>query len=105
MRGMQDLNYPAFNEAAAALRNLGFHVFNPAEFDDLFGAAEPGDNHTYIRRDLHVIINEMRPPDDYLVLLPGWEHSIGAFAEVGVARWCGLKIVHLWELIRRDIAH
>jgi hypothetical protein len=107
MRGIPNFNFPAFHEAAAALRALGYHVFSPAEFDMIFSPAiEAADGmleahpiHGYIRRDCHVIINELHPPEDGVALLPGWENSKGAFAEVALAKWCGLKINTVKELL------
>lgn len=31
MTGLPDFNFPAFNDMAAILRGLGYHVENPAE--------------------------------------------------------------------------
>src|SRR3990172_7988449 len=83
MRGFPEFNYPAFHEAARLLRAKGHHVFSPAEFDGIFSPAVEDPNglitahpiHTYIRRDTHLIINELIPPNDGIALLPGWEAS------------------------------
>lgn len=97
MRGIPEFNFPAFHDAAKQLRQLGYLVFNPAEFDQIFcldpKIAQP--IHDYIRRDVHIIINELTPGRDGVVLLPGWAYSSGATAEHALAKWCGLNI---WTL-------
>ena len=107
MRGIPEFNFPAFHDAARRLREAGYHVFSPAEFDAIFspmiedpnGLVEAHPIHDYIRRDTHVIINELKPPHDGIVLLPGWEGSLGAYAERALAIWCGLLIWNLTELV------
>jgi len=107
MRGFPEFNYPAFHEAARLLRAKGHHVFSPAEFDGIFSPAVEDPNglitahpiHTYIRRDTHLIINELIPPNDGIALLPGWEASKGVYAERALALWCELKVESLeWWL-------
>ena len=95
MRSIPEFNFPAFHAAAKTLREMGFHVFSPAEMDAIFtpsGELDPV--HKYVRRDLHIIVNELHPPNDGLVMLPGWADSTGARAERAVGLWCGLKIMH-----------
>jgi hypothetical protein len=107
MRGIPDFNFPAFNHCTARLRESGYHVFSPAEMDKIYAPEVLEDNkestakgkeicnsmHDYVRRDLHIIVNELKPENgDFLVVLPGWERSTGAVAEVGVARWCKLNV-------------
>lgn len=108
MRGMPEFNFPAFHKAAQQLRNAGYCVFSPAEFDVLFAQEPLGVNgssttppiHDFIRRDCHVIINELKPTNgDGLVMLPGWENSRGAYAERALAVWCGLRIWTLAEVV------
>ena len=108
MRGIPKFNFPAFHAAAAALRARGYRVFSPAEFDDIFGEKELDITgyvmthpiHSYIRRDVHVIINELEPNTaDGIVMLPGWSESLGASAEVHLAAWCELKQYKLEDLV------
>lgn len=73
MRGIKDFNKPAFNEAAAFLRKLGHEVFNPAE--------EKFESDVTFAKELTWIVCEA----DRLFLLPGWQHSRGATAEVATA--------------------
>lgn len=107
MRDIPEFNFPTFHAAARRLRELGYHVFSPAEFDTMFspviedpsGRVEAHPIHDYIRRDTHVIINELKPPKDGIVLLPGWENSKGATAERALAIWCTLNIWNLEDLV------
>ena len=78
--GMPDLNFPAFNEAAAKLRAAGYTVTNPAEMD----AQDNGKTLTweeYMRRDIKVLMD-----CDGVALLPGWSYSRGANLEVDIAK-------------------
>jgi len=102
MRGVEKDNYPAFRKAASFLRQIGWKVFSPAELDDIFsGPKQPIKR--YIRRDTHVIINELDPENgDAVIVLDGWKQSVGANAEVSLARWCGLRILTIEEALDGD---
>ena len=86
MTGLPDWNYPAFNAAAAMLRERGYLVENPAE-----NPVQP-DWLAYMRA---AIIQMMRC--DMLVMLPGWRDSRGAGIEFDLARTLGLPIHILAE--------
>lgn len=93
MRGLPDNNFPLFNAAAAVLRNRGWDVHNPAEHDN------PGEtSRDYARRDLNIIIDWLGD-DDVVIVLPYWEESLGATAEVSTAEWLGLKIMTIEEAL------
>jgi hypothetical protein len=82
MTGLPDYNYPAFNECAKQLRELGFIVENPAE-----NPAPPcGSYEGYLRAAIAQLVK-----CDQVVLLPGWGNSNGARLEVYIA--LALKIV------------
>jgi hypothetical protein len=107
MRGIKDFNFPAFMKAADELRALGHAVFNPAEKDieqsgpdahksetgdiEAVEAAGLFDRRVAIRADLNYIIDEA----DAIALLPGWEVSKGANAELWLARFLDLEEIHL----------
>lgn len=48
MTGLPDFNFPAFNDMAAILRGLGYHVENPAEH----GVVEGAEWADYLRYDI-----------------------------------------------------
>lgn len=108
MRGIKDFNFPAFDAAAAFLRSEGHEVFNPAEKDrdhdpkgvswksengDIKAAEDTGvfDRRVAIRADLDYIIDHA----DAIALLPGWNESKGANAELWLARFLDLVEWHL----------
>jgi len=91
MRGLPDFNFPAFDAASKELEALGYEVLNPAEIDrrsgiakDPTGDASGIDLDPIIRRDIDALLT-----CDTVVLLPGWEESNGAKAEVAAAIWKG----------------
>lgn len=87
MRGLPELNHPAFNKAAAHLRKLGFDVFNPAEQsndlpkDDASGAAGGIPRREWLRRDILAVLDV-----DAIAVMPGWQNSPGARMEVQIGR-------------------
>ncbi len=107
MSGYKDFNFPAFDSAAAYLRAHGHEVFNPAEKDrehdpegktwrsptgDIKAAEAAGFNRRVaIRADLNYIMDHA----EAIALLPGWEVSKGANAELWLARFLDLPEWHL----------
>lgn len=81
MTGLPDLNYPAFMTAAEHLRALGHEVYNPAEWETRYNKGVF--NHTIAFADYCTFISREA---DGLVVLPGWENSPGATAEVALAQ-------------------
>lgn len=84
MRGLPDFNYPAFNAAAAQLREIGYDVFNPAE---LFGGDDSLPPEAYLTEDLRAVIES-----DAVFVMDGWQSSRGARVEVQVAQATGKNI-------------
>lgn len=108
MRGLPFYNFPAFDGARDLGRSLGYTVTSPADIDreigidpinDYAAAAQIVENWTQddlravIARDIHAILVLKRDRGDGLAVLPGWEKSTGARAEVALGRWMGLRIV------------
>ena len=89
MSGIRDHNFPAFHAEAKRLRELGYDVVNPAELHD-------GETHHphcfYMRTDIALVTTV-----EAIVLLDGWEKSLGACAEMHVAMVCGVGVFHEGE--------
>ena len=126
MRSKPEFNYPAFFAAARALRDAGWSVFNPAAQDIITDdqpanflamskkdqeahAGRPSTARRYARRDLDGILALRAEEGDVIVVLPDWEDSLGARAEVAVAQWVGLQVLPLAQALvvgsmRRELA-
>jgi hypothetical protein len=108
MRGIPEFNFPAFNTAAALLRSQGHYVFNPAERDNerhgkdisignITGCEVTAAKvHGFSLRealadDTKFICLEA----DAIALLPGWENSKGAKAELALSEALGHKVMYL----------
>ena len=106
MRGIKDFNFPLFHEIATRLRKQGHMVFNPAERDEMvygtdIGKSETGDlkeaaakgfdHREAMAADCQWIARNA----DAICLLPGWERSSGAAAELALARCLGLKVLYV----------
>ena len=92
MRNVPDYNFPAFDFAAEKLREEGYTVFSPADNDretDNQGASFD------IRRALRDDTRWICLYADAVALLPGWENSKGAKAEIALAEALGLTVVVL----------
>lgn len=101
MRGIANFNFPAFDYAAAVLRKDGHEVFSPAERDRTVHGTTLEDNATGDEKvaaatvgfsldealcaDTHYICMKA----DAIALLPGWEKSSGANAELALAKALG----------------
>lgn len=93
MRGIDEFNFPAFNEAAVVLRGCGHHVISPAEhdleqgFDPTTNSLDGFDLDAALRWDFEQVMAV-----DLVVVLPGWERSTGATLEVQIARKVGTDV-------------
>ena len=110
MRGIPNLNRPAFYAAEAALLAAGWdRVFNPARMDDELDGrvvenGTPASWRHYAKRDLAVLIDTLRgEAGDAVVLLPGWQNSKGANAEYCTALWVGLRVLNLEDAIKEVV--
>lgn len=90
MTDLPQLNFPAFNEAAADLRAAGYFAVNPAEIN----AINPDSWSSCMRADIKALCD-----CDVIALLPGWEASSGAHLELHIAHRIGLKITSVERLI------
>jgi len=96
MRNFPNLNHPAFFEAEETLKKHGCNVINPARMDQELGL-DPHKSQMDVefivqaaRRDIDAVFE-----CDGIALLPEWENSKGAKAELAVAQWLG-KPVYLY---------
>ncbi len=107
MRGIPHFNYPAFDFAAGKLRQLGFEVFSPAENDraiigDALENNSAGDEEQLFQQTGFSLRHALRDDTHYIcvhadaiALLPGWEKSSGANAELGLAKALGHTVIIL----------
>lgn len=86
MTGYPEWNYPAFHAKAEELRQEGHEVVNPAEH---FDGRTDLPRWDYIRAALSKVLED---DVDVIVVLDGWEKSIGANLEVKVARELGIGV-------------
>ena len=94
MRGHDLFNFPAFDAAAARLREWGWSVYSPAEHDRAIGfdpntglADQEYSLEGAFRWDIGIIAAVAA-----IYLLEGWQDSQGAQLEHRAADMCGLKI-------------
>ena len=77
-----------FSRAERMLELNGYDVFSPLknglQFDD--------STYKHMRRDIHVLTNEL-DPFDYIYLMEKWPHSSGCKTEMDVAIASGIKIL------------
>jgi hypothetical protein len=96
MRGLPAFNFPAFDAARDALLTGGWDVISPADIDRFAGDENCGDQDKFSIRDFFAIrfVAAMRRKGSAaIVMLPGWELSTGASAELFLARWLGVPIL------------
>lgn len=104
MRGITRSNFPAFDGARDLGESLGYNITSPADLDRAAGIdpiKNPVSDTTLpgtamdacIVRDLHAIMGLRPEHGDGLAVLPGYQDSVGAIAEIATANWKGLKVV------------
>ncbi len=92
MTGLPDLNFPAFEEAAGALRAKGHEVFSPHEIE---GPTRPWAE--YLRIDLRAVLDA-----EAVAYLPGWARSKGAKLEIHVATELGMPVLSVDEILSQE---
>lgn len=95
MRSLHRFGFDAFEQATLALEAKGYRVLSPHRMDLELGfdpdkslAENNFDLKDCVLRDVKAILKV-----DALVLLNGWETSLGAKAEKAVAEWLGLEVL------------
>lgn len=84
MTGLPEYNYPAFFAAEARFEAAGWTVFNPARHDASWITDDMDPDWVraqYMRQDILDVMDA-----NAIALLPGWEASKGADAELTVAK-------------------
>lgn len=95
MSGLPDLNFPTFNAAAHALRQIGYSVINPAEFKTKTdGMTEAEAWRAYMQVDIKALVD-----CDAIVMLPGWAESRGACLERSIAQGLQMPVMTLTDAI------
>jgi hypothetical protein len=89
MTGIDEHNFPAFNAAAEKVRSMGYQAVNPVDINP--DTATPWV--MCLRADLKALCD-----CDGIVLLPGWEKSVGAQLELHVAHRLAMS-VHFIETL------
>lgn len=110
MRGLPNFNFPAFMCAAKKLRKEGWEVFNPAERDNerhgtnISKYNRTGDEKKLVEKygfnlrvALHDDLSFICLEAAAIAMIPGWESSMGANAELATAKALGLEIIFLDE--------
>jgi len=88
MSGLPEMNFPAFAEAAARLRELGHTVISPHEIEQPALTWE-----ACMREDIAELLKA-----DAIAMLPGWGNSKGARLEFFIANELGMQVKHIEEL-------
>lgn len=91
MSGMMGLNFPAFHNAAASLRERGLEVVNPAEINTDVSA----DRSACLRRDIQALLD-----CDTIAMLPGWSKSEGATLERQIAITLKMDLYNVAALLK-----
>lgn len=95
MSGMEFGGFPVFRAATKSLRKRGHDVTSPVELNDAAGekdalAIDHPRRAEFMRRDIEIVCS---PEIEAVVVLPGWELSTGAQAEVAAARSIGKPVL------------
>ena len=86
MSGYPEHNASQFKLAAKMLRERGYEVCNPIEFDEEPGVAWSD----YLRKDIRALMD-----CGGVITLPGWQESRGASLEVHIAHALGMTVLPL----------
>jgi hypothetical protein len=105
MRGYKKYNFPRFTAACKQLRRAGLSIVSPHEldldagFNPRKGGAEDGPLLLeMLERDMIAVLHS-----DGVIVLPGWQNSRGATAEVTLALAANLPVYTIPQAI--DLAN
>ncbi len=91
MTGLKDHGFRSFQDAKKKLEAQGIIALLPSE--NFGGAVVDALRAAYMRRDILQVLNA-----DAVVVLPGWQNSEGAKAEIVVAREIGIPVLNIEDL-------
>lgn len=96
MKGYPESNYPLFHRVAGILRGAGHGLYNPAEFK-----WSGTDHKQFPLRDAFAEYSRfICLVADSIVLLPGWEKSMGVSAELALGKNCKLDVFEFIETVK-----
>jgi Domain of unknown function (DUF4406) len=112
MRGLPEFNFPTFLLVGATLRQAGFTVFDPAEYDvsngfdyhGLTGNEDLSELGFDLRDALATDLEFIARKADGVAVLPGWEQSKGARAEVATALALSLPVASASAWLGSEVA-
>lgn len=97
MKGYPNHNYPLFEEVSAKLRKDGHNVYSPNEYP------YDGPRETFpLREAFAEYCKFICLVAVTIVLLPGWEKSLGVSAELALAKNCKLEIIE-WKDYKNEL--
>jgi hypothetical protein len=107
MRKLPDFNFPAFRYWTGVLREVGWGIWSPHEHDESVGFDPSGMNGYEdladygfdMREALAVDVSWIARNADAVLLLPGWETSLGVAAEIATARALGIPVLTVKEAL------
>ncbi len=100
MRGYPLFNFPAFDEARDRLTQDGWAPISPADLDREAEGMEKDDYYesdwnpdpAFLRQAMERDVAAIVDKAEALCLLPGWEKSHGAKAELALAQWKNIPV-------------
>jgi Domain of unknown function (DUF6378)/Domain of unknown function (DUF4406) len=103
MRGYPRYNFDAFDAAQADLVKRGYEVISPAQMDRDVGFDPDCKevSQTFLDEAMCRDIEAIKKADG-VALLPGWERSTGAQAEMWLARWRHIPVFLYPAMIRLE---
>jgi len=102
MRGIEDFNFAAFDEAAHELRKAGYEVFSPADRDREAGFdpkdVKTGISRAFLREAMAADTGYICREADAIALLPGWQNSEGSQIELMLSVMLGHELVGGYQM-------
>lgn len=108
MRGIPEFNFRAFTQADVELGAVGYGTIDPAERDmsngfnprGMTGNEDLAELGFDLKEALAWDLDQIAKNADGIAVLPGWQSSKGAAAEIATARALGLPVATVEEWLR-----